>query len=75
MSKVIDLSKSVYEICKEYPEVADIMKDLGFEGITKPGMLGTVGRVMTISKGAVMKQIPMEKVKETFAARGFEFKE
>ncbi|NLY96172.1 MAG: DUF1858 domain-containing protein, partial [Clostridiaceae bacterium] len=51
MSKAIDLSKSVYEICKEYPEVVDIMRDLGFENITNPAMMKTAGRFMTIPKG------------------------
>jgi len=75
MGKVIDLSKSVYEICKNYPEVVDIMKDLRFESITAPGMLNTAGRFMTIPKGAAMKHIPMEKIKEAFAAKGYELKE
>jgi len=71
MSTVIDLSKSVYDICKEYPEVVNIMKDLGFENITNPGMLNTIGRFMTIPKGADMKNIPMEKIKEAFAEKGY----
>ncbi|HHV98445.1 MAG TPA: DUF1858 domain-containing protein [Clostridiaceae bacterium] len=75
MGTVIDLSKSVYEICKEHPEVVDIMKDLGFENITNPAMLKTAGRFMTIPKGASMKNIPMEKIKEAFAAKGYELKE
>ena len=29
MEKKLDLSKSVYDLVKEYPEVADIMKELG----------------------------------------------
>jgi signal recognition particle subunit SEC65 len=75
VSKAIDLSKSVSEICKEYPEVVDIMRDLGFENITNPAMMKTAGRFMTIPKGAAMKNIPMEKIKEAFAAKGYEFKE
>lgn len=75
MGIVIDLSQSVYEICNEHPEVIAIMKDLGFENITNPGMLKTVGRFMTIPKGAAMKHIPMEKIKEAFAAKGYELKE
>ncbi|NLY39477.1 MAG: DUF1858 domain-containing protein [Firmicutes bacterium] len=75
MGKVIDLSKSVYEICKEHPEVVAIMKELGFENITNPGMLQTAGRFMTIPKGAAMKHIPMEKIKEAFTARGYDLKE
>jgi len=75
MKIVIDLSKSVYEICKEHPEVVTIMKDLGFENITNPGKLQTAGRFMTIPKGATMKHIPMEKIKEAFAAKGYELKD
>ena len=75
MGIVIDLSKSVFEICKEHPDVIAIMQDLGFESITNPGMLNTAGRFMTIPKGAAMKQISMEKIKEVFAANGFKLKE
>lgn len=75
MGKVIDLSQSVYEICSENPEVVAIMKDLGFESIASPGMLQTAGRFMTIPKGAAMKQIPMEKIREAFLACGYEIKE
>lgn len=75
MGTVIDLSKSVYELCKEHPEIIDIMKDLGFENIANPAMLNTAGRFMTIPKGAAMKQIPMEKIKEAFAAKNYELKE
>jgi len=72
MGKKINLSKSVYEICTENPEVIEIMKDLGFESITNPGMLKTAGRFMTIPKGAAMKNISMDKIKEEFAKKGYE---
>jgi len=75
MSKMIDLSKTVYEICTEDPEVIDIMKELGFEGITNPGMLGTAGRFMTLPKGAVMKKISLDKLKEVFISKGYQIKE
>ena len=47
MGKTVDLSKSVYEVCKKYPDIIEIMKKLGFESITNPGMLNTAGRFMT----------------------------
>lgn len=75
MSKMIDLSKTVYEICTEDPEVIDIMKELGFEGITNPGMLSTAGRFMTLPKGAVMKKISLDKLKEVFISKGYQIKE
>jgi len=72
MKKVLDLSKSVYELIKENPEVADVMKNLGFDNITNPAMLNTVGRIMTIPKGAAMKKIDMGSIEKEFEAQGFE---
>lgn len=72
MRKILDLTKSVYELIKEYPEIAEIMKNLGFESITNPAMLNTAGRIMTIPKGAVMKKIDMGLIEKEFEAQGFE---
>ncbi|HHY28822.1 MAG TPA: DUF1858 domain-containing protein [Desulfitobacterium dehalogenans] len=70
--KTIDLSKTVYEICSTNPEAVAIMKELGFKDITNPGMLNTAGRFMTVPKGAAMKKISMEYIKEVFAQNGYE---
>ncbi len=71
MEKQINLSKSVYELCKEYPEIVDIMKEVGFKDIASPGMLNTAGRFMNISKGAMMKGIDMDAVMKAFEEKGF----
>lgn len=73
--KILDLNKSIHDICSEYPDVIGIMKELGFENITEPGMLNTAGRIMTISKGASMKKIPMDKIKDIFKSYGYDIKE
>jgi N-dimethylarginine dimethylaminohydrolase len=75
MDKEIDLSKSVHDICREFPEMIDILKELGFESITVPGMLNTAGRFMTIPKGAVMKGMEMGRIIEELTKRGFTIKE
>ena len=75
MNKIIDLSKSIFDLSQENPEVIGIMKDLGFESIVNPAMLKTAGRFMTIPKGAAMKGISLEKIKEEFAKRGYDIKE
>ena len=59
MEKKLDLSKSVYDLVKEYPEVTEIMKSLGFSEITNKLMLNSVGKIMTIPKGAKMKGVSM----------------
>ncbi|MCC6093534.1 MAG: DUF438 domain-containing protein, partial [Eubacterium sp.] len=72
MSKKIDFSKSVYELVKEYPELSGILSGVGFTEITKPAMLSSVGRVMTIPKGAKMKNISMMDVVMALMTNGFE---
>lgn len=72
MTKKLDLNKTVYELVNEYPEVAQIMAGLGFSEITKPAMLHSVGKIMTIPKGSKMKGIPLEKIITAFAQNGFD---
>lgn len=75
MGKVIDLNKTVYEIYLEVPEITEVLSELGFTDITKPGMLKTVGRFMTIPKGAAMKKISLETIKDTLINKGYQIKE
>ncbi len=71
MTKTLDLNQTVYELINQYPEIIPIMIDLGFEHITKPSMLQTAGRVMTLPKGCRMKGISLDTVKEAFQHNGF----
>lgn len=75
MSKEIDFTKTVYELSKENHEVVDIMKELGFENIANEGMLNTAGRFMTIPKGAAIKGVSMDRIKQAFLDKGYTIKE
>ena len=72
MSRKIDLNKTVFELTEEYPELIDIMAKLGFTEITKKPVLNSVGKIMTIPKGAKMKNISMMEVVSALMANGFE---
>lgn len=72
MEKILDLDKSVASLVKEYPEVADIMAELGFTEIKNPAMLASVGRIMNLKKGSQMKKISMEEIVRVFREKGFE---
>lgn len=71
MEKKIDLNQSIFALSKAYPEVVDIMFDLGFAEIKKPAMLASVGKVMNIKRGSKMKNIPMDKIIRAFVEKGF----
>ncbi len=51
--KKIDLTRSLYDLTGEYPELTGILKDLGFLGVGNFAMRNTVGRVTTIPQGCV----------------------
>ncbi len=72
MTKKLDLNKPVYDLVQEYPELVEIMLELGFTEISKKPILHSLGRVMTIPKGAKMKNIPMMEVISSLLAHGFE---
>ncbi|MFA7206678.1 MAG: DUF438 domain-containing protein [Saccharofermentanales bacterium] len=71
MEKKLDLSRSVYELVTEYPELADILYNLGLKDIKNPNMFHSVAKLMTIPKGAKMRGIPMEKVIFALMSNGF----
>ncbi len=71
MEKTLDLNQSVYSLCKQYPELKQLLKDAGFDQITKPGMLATAGRFMTIKKGAAMKKLDIAKIAALLEADGY----
>jgi len=73
--RVLDLDKTVYELCTADPGILPILEEAGFSEVTKPGMLATAGRFMTIPKGAALKKLDLETVKQTFAKHGYTIKE
>ena len=69
--KTVTLSRSVYDICTKYPDIKEMMISLGFTDLGKPGMLKTAGRFMTIPKGAKMKGIDLEIIKQNIRDLGY----
>lgn len=74
MEKYVDFNETIYDLCNRDPEIPNILASLGFTDITKPGMISTVGRFMTINKGAKAKSIDINKIKLEFINKGYEVK-
>ncbi len=68
----VDLGHSVHDLCAQCPELKDILYELGFTDIVKPGMLHTAGRFMTLPNGARMKGIPLDQVRARLEQAGIE---
>ena len=75
MKKIVDFNKTIYELCTEDPFIIEIMKEQGFEQITKQGMLQTAGRAMTIQKGARMRSIELTDIIQAFEKHGYAVKQ
>ena len=69
--KIIDYSVPIKKLAEEYPDFIQIMYDCGFTRIKIPGLLSTVGRVMTIPLGAQAMKIDLDKVKQAFEDKGY----
>lgn len=69
--KVIDFSVPIKKLAQEYPDFVQIMYDCGFTRIKIPGLLNTVGRVMTIPLGAQAMHLDLDKIKQAFEAKGY----
>ncbi|MHB8962186.1 MAG: DUF1858 domain-containing protein [Saccharofermentanales bacterium] len=73
--KIISSKTSIFELTETYPEIPDIMAQLGFADIMKPMMLQTAGRYMNLEKGARLKRIAWEEIVRIFAEHGFEVRD
>jgi Domain of unknown function (DUF1858). len=69
----LNIDEKLYDLAQQYPEIVDIMDELGFHEIKISGMLSTAGRMVTIPVGAKMKHIEWDKIVRAFEANGFEF--
>lgn len=69
--KIIDFSVPIKKLAEEYPDFIQIMDDCGFTRIKIPGLLSTVGRVMTIPLGAQAMKIDLDKIKQAFEDKGY----
>lgn len=71
MEKIINLKESVYQLTQQYPEIIDLMSSLGFTEIGKKAIRLSVGKMMTIPKGASMKGIALEEIVKALEDNGF----
>lgn len=68
----INLDTPVFDLVTQTPAIIDVMVAMGLDGVTDPKLLHTVGRFMTLRKGAKMKHIDIAALTQKLAAAGFE---
>lgn len=71
MSKIIDLEKDVNTLCNDYPELVDVLGNLGFKPLANPVLRKTIGSQMTLTKAAQMKNVGMDQIVSVLKDHGF----
>jgi len=75
MEKIINLSQTVYELSQNFSDIPEILFELGFSDIVKPGMITTVGRFVSLKQGASLRKISLDVVVEALTKKGYTVKE
>lgn len=75
MIKEINLDQTLSSIVSQYPELIDILYDIGFTQIKIPGMLHTAGRFMTLRNGCELRKIDIKLLSIKLKENGYEIKE
>lgn len=73
--KEIDLKKTVYQLTETYPELIEILKELGFLGVINPVVRKTLGRVTTLPQGCKKQERDLNEVIKLLEEKGFKVKE
>ncbi len=74
MLKLIDLKKNVYELTETYPELIEILKEMGFLGVANPIARKTLGKLTTIPQGCKKQGEDLNEVIKKLKELGFKVK-
>ena len=69
--KNISINEPVASLVEKYPDLKNILKDIGFSEITNPLALSSVGKIVSIKKGAGIKNIDLDIIREKLQEVGF----
>ena len=69
--KNISINEPVASLVEKYPDLKNILKDIGFSEITNPLALSSVGKFISIKKGAGIKNIGLDIIREKLKEGGF----
>ena len=72
--KEIDLNKNVHDLTEQYPQLIDILKEMGFLGLANPVMRKTMGKVTSIAQGCKKMGMDLDEIKRVLKEKGFEIK-
>lgn len=70
--KKIDPNWTIYQALQKFPEIEDVLYEIGFEGVKNPIMRNTHAKIMTLKKGIEFLKVDKAKMKEKLNSIGFD---
>lgn len=70
--KSFDQNTTIFDLCIMYPEIVDVLIELGFRDLANPVMRSTVGKFMTLPKGSKAKGIDFDVIIATLKKHGYD---
>lgn len=67
----IDLNAKLFDLVKQDENLQQVLFDIGFKEVVKPGMLKTVGKIMTLNKGAKLRKIDINYIIKILKEKGY----
>ncbi len=68
---IINVNTKIYTLVQQDENIIPLLVALGFKDITRPGMLQTVGKIMTLKKGAAFRNIDLAFVIKVLEEKGY----
>ncbi len=67
----IDINETVVDILKQHPSFKRVMLEAGFNKLTHPVMLETVGKVTKLKHGMAMRRVPLDRLQSIASKHGY----
>ncbi|MCK7487775.1 MAG: DUF1858 domain-containing protein [Bacillus subtilis] len=75
MKTTISADTTMYDLITKYPELKAVFVRIGFDQLANPLQLATVGRIMTLRKGAKMKGIDLSAIHAALIESDFQLED
>ena len=73
--KMISVDEKIINVTDEYPEIIDILVDMGFIHLKNPVMRASVGKVITLRKAAKNHDLKLSEIQKILNEHGFDILE
>ncbi len=73
--KELNLDQTIHSAVKKYPELAEVIAELGFPQVRNAFILSTVGKRLTLQKAIEQSGLEREQIIETLSSKGFSIAE